>query len=161
MKIDSFPKLIDITSLIGQRIAGKRSTGIDRVNLAYVQRYHRDARALICYRGHWLYFMNWATYRNSILFKIDYFGLEKINYANVIIRKKLRPVYFLHDLLPLAHSEHFVSKAHIKHHQCLTTMMNTACGLILNSEDTRQNLIIYAKKHRLSLPQLLVAPLGT
>jgi glycosyltransferase involved in cell wall biosynthesis len=42
------PILIDVSRLLGARLAGRRSTGVDRVSLEYVRHFGSGARALVC-----------------------------------------------------------------------------------------------------------------
>lgn len=107
------------------------------------------------------HFVNFLPYSQSILFNTGHYGLEKKRYKNTVIRKKLKAIYFLHDIIPLTHPEHCAPGRDLEHHRRLSTMIDTGCGLILNSEDTKRILLSYSEKHNLSLPELLVAPLGT
>lgn len=192
MRIDQYPKLIDVSLLVDHYLKKKSPTGIDRVSLAYVRRYRKNALALVFFRGRWScldentsqkifgillseenassfairkmifrnYFKKEINCRDKLLLHTSHTGLDQKKYLRAVTQKKVKPFYFLHDLIPLTHPEFCDSKAPIFHLQRLLTMKKTGCGLILNSKDTENRLLSYAEKNHWALPKLLVAPLG-
>lgn len=104
--------------------------------------------------------LNWAVARNRLLLNTGHSGLDSHAYADAVRRQRVRPVYFLHDLIPLTHPEYSRPLEDERHHRRLTVMLETGRGLVLNSEATRADLLAYAERHDRVVPELIVAPLG-
>lgn len=99
--------------------------------------------------------------RQEILFNTGHSGLDSPNYIEQVRRYDLRPFYFLHDLIPINYPEYCREGEDRLHHQRLLTMLRTGCGLITNSTDTARSLHSYVTTHHLTMPPVLVAPVGT
>jgi len=87
-------------------------------------------------------------------------GLNDPGYAVHVQKLGLRPLYFLHDLIPITHPEYCRPGEAARHEARLHTMLTTAVGLVLNSQDTANALAAYASKKGLFLPPHVVAPLA-
>jgi glycosyltransferase involved in cell wall biosynthesis len=83
--------------------------------------------------------------RGMVLLNTAHSGLEDPGYAHRARRLGLRPVYFLHDLIPLTHAEYCSDGEAAKHRQRLTSMLSGGCGIIVNSNATRMSLAHYAQ----------------
>jgi glycosyltransferase involved in cell wall biosynthesis len=99
--------------------------------------------------------------RGTILFNTGHSGLDEPAYAAMVQHFGLRPVYFLHDLIPITYPEYSRPGDSDRHAARLATMLATGAGLIANSEITARELADYAAPRRLGLPPVVVAPLGT
>lgn len=99
--------------------------------------------------------------RGEILFNTGHSGLDCPSYVTQVQRYGLKPFYFLHDLIPINYPEYCREGEARLHHQRLLTMLRTGRGLIVNSVATETSLSDYVATHRLSLPPVLVAPVGT
>ena len=97
----------------------------------------------------------------ALLFNTGHSGLDVPGYGQAVIRFGLRPVYFLHDLIPITHPEYCREGEASRHEQRLHTMLSTGSGLITNSEATGAALCHYGKTVALDVPPFVVAPLGT
>ena len=107
------------------------------------------------------YVLNWqAPGAGSVLLNIGHSGLQEAEYGLRAKRMGLRPVYFLHDLIPITHPEYCRPGEADRHHQRVRTMLDTACGLIANSESTADELRAYAAVEQLAVPPLAVALLA-
>ena len=96
----------------------------------------------------------------SLLFNTGHSGLDDPRYARQVRRRGLRPIYFLHDLIPLTHPEYCRAGEADRHRQRLRTMLQTGAGLVLNSQATARDLLEYAASEELRLPPHVVAPIG-
>ena len=94
------------------------------------------------------------------LFNTGHSGLDHGDYARRIQRIGLRPIFFLHDLIPLTHPEYCRPGSAAKHHQRLETMLQLGHGLIINSQDTYTGLASYAASRRWTVPPHVVAHLA-
>lgn len=185
--------LIDITRLVHRRLRGRLPTGIDRVSLAYLERYGERASALLRIGGRWLTLDRRASQpvfdalvgrqprtrralaasvarglatrlrrnpRHQLLVNVSHGGLEHPRYALEVRRRQLRPLYFVHDLIPVTHPEAARPGQHARHHRRLQTMLASGHALVVNSRCTLEELEAYARRMGLRLPQTSVAPLA-
>ncbi|OIQ86536.1 glycosyl transferases group 1 [mine drainage metagenome] len=107
------------------------------------------------------YALRWSMRRGAVLLNTGHSGLDDPAYAEQVRRYGLRPVYFLHDLIPITHPEYCRPGEADKHARRLRTMLSTGVGLILNSEATAADLRAWASAQGMALPPTVVAPIGT
>ncbi len=96
----------------------------------------------------------------SVLLNIGHSGLQDPDYGPQALRLGMRPLYFLHDLIPMTHPEYCRPGEAGRHRQRLETMLATACGLIANSMATADELKSYAALENRPLPPTVVASLA-
>lgn len=72
----------------------------------------------------------------------------------------LRPVYFIHDLIPITHPQYCTPHAVRRHRGRVVNALKTACGIVVNSRSTAHELRTFAHQETLPLPPLTVAPLA-
>jgi len=172
--------LIDITRLLGLFFEGKLPTGLSRVGLSYIGRFHSQARAVVRYAGRWMelngadsrrafdalqvtdfsaaaglrtciagaYVFGWTAGNSRIFINTDYTGLDLPSYARVVRRRGLKPLFFLHDLLPIAHPEYFRPGEEARHRLRLQAVADLGQGLIVNSGVTLAALQDHAIGHQ-------------
>jgi glycosyltransferase involved in cell wall biosynthesis len=99
-------------------------------------------------------------WRGQWLFNTSHQGLESARYARDLWWHAHRPVFFLHDLIPLSHPQYCREGEALKHRARLNNMLTWGRGLILNSQDTAEHLHTYAQQAGLKVPPVLVAPLA-
>lgn len=116
-------------------------------------------------RIRWLVGSNYALswqwpLEGGILLNTGHTGLDCTDYAKRVQRYKLRPLYFLHDLIPITFPE-YARPGEAARHQCrLSTMLTTASGLIVNSAATGQELEAHASQLGVSAPPWVMAHLA-
>ena len=104
---------------------------------------------------------NWRRpTRGSVLLNTGHSGLDGADYAERVRRYGLRPLYFLHDLIPVSFPEYGRPCEAERHRRRLRTMLETGCGLIVNSSATGRELEAYAVAHGVSVPPWIVAHLA-
>jgi glycosyltransferase involved in cell wall biosynthesis len=113
-----------------------------------------------------LYRCGWSTltqihWRGLWLFNTSHQGLESFFYTRDLLWHAHRPVYFLHDLIPITHPQFCRLDEASKHQARLRHMLAWGRGLIVNSQDTKQQLQWYAQEAKLKLPPVKVARLGS
>ena len=96
----------------------------------------------------------------SVLFNTGHSGLDHPGYAGQVRRRGWKPIFFLHDLIPITHPEYCRSGEADKHRRRLETMLLAGQGLIINSSATRDALEGFAGRHGWSVPPCVVAPLA-
>lgn len=116
-------------------------------------------------RIRWLVGRNYALNRQapraeSILLNVVHSGLDSADYAERVRRYGLRPLYFLHDLIPMSFPEYGRPGEAERHRRRLSTMLTTARGLIVNSSATGQELEAYAASLGVAVPPWIEAHLA-
>lgn len=98
--------------------------------------------------------------KGGLLLNIDHSGLDGEGYSKKVKHFGLKPVYLLHDLIPITHPEYCRLGEKDKHIRRIRTMLETASGIITNSSDTFLSLKKFARNYDYKLPATVVAPLG-
>lgn len=88
-------------------------------------------------------------------------GLEQPGFADWLRCSRQKPVYMVHDLIPITHPEYCRAGEDGHHRQRMTVVLQTAAGVIVNSGDTGQALAQFADDIGLPLPPVAVAPLAS
>ena len=106
------------------------------------------------------YATSWRQSPATVLFNTGHSGLDSDDYAIRVRERGLRPVFFLHDLIPISHPEYCRAGEAERHHRRLDTMLSVGRGLVVNSRATLDDLEAYAGARQLALPPCAVAPLA-
>lgn len=72
----------------------------------------------------------------------------------------VRPVYLLHDLIPIEHPQFTTAHKAARHAGRVRRALEAASGIIANSQDTARAIRAFAQGEGLATPPLLEAPLG-
>jgi len=92
---------------------------------------------------------------------VGHTGLHRRNHGPWLERIGVRPVYFVHDLIPITHPQFCRDGEEDKHHQRVETLLRHGAGIIANSADTLAILVRFAEAQGLAMPaHTVVAPLG-
>ena len=95
-----------------------------------------------------------------VLFNTGYLWQENNYYAMQLRLFGARPVYFVHDLFPITHSEYFLPGQRQKHYQRMRVALTTGRGIIAISSDTQAALSRHAREVGLPCPPIVIAPLA-
>jgi glycosyltransferase involved in cell wall biosynthesis len=104
-----------------------------------------------------------ATARHSppcegmIYLNVGHTGLDEAALPHWLARHHVRPIYLVHDLIPLTHPEYCRAGEAEKHAQRMANVLASAAGVITNSRDTFAELDKFARTHRLNLPANVTA----
>lgn len=96
----------------------------------------------------------------SILLNTGHSGLDGHDYGARVGAYRLRPLYFLHDLIPVAFPEYGRAGEDARHRRRLETMLMTASGLIVNSSATGREFDAYASRLGVTAPPWVAAHLA-
>lgn len=88
-------------------------------------------------------------------------GMEFQHYYNAMRGRSIRPVFMVHDLIPLTHAEYCRPGVDATHRRRIRTALNHAVGLIGNSQATLDDLAREAQKAGIPLPPTVVAHLAS
>jgi glycosyltransferase involved in cell wall biosynthesis len=92
---------------------------------------------------------------------IGHTGLNSAGFRQWVTRSNTRPVYFVHDLIPITHPEFCRAGETGRHHERMQTVLRTATGIIGNSQATLDELAVFANGEDLPNPPAVAAWLGT
>lgn len=92
---------------------------------------------------------------------VGHTGLNSAGYRAWCGRADVRPVYLVHDLIPVTHPEFCRSGETEKHRRRMCTVLTTGAAVIGNSQATIDDLTAFAAGQHLPLPPHVVAWLGS
>ncbi|MES2974058.1 MAG: glycosyltransferase family 1 protein [Pseudomonadota bacterium] len=119
------------------------------------------ARRLVWKARLWSWMRNDFEVRGSILINTGHRGLEHPRHAQSLRNKGVRPVFFIHDLIPVTHPAFCRDGEQATHMARLRNAMAWGCGIITNSHDTRGQLLGLARAQGWPARPVLAAPLGS
>lgn len=153
----------------------KIATGIDKVDLAYIDHFKAASLALLRLKNRW-YLLNYKysqllfsailsnqplskkkiiyfcassillrSGKSSVLINTSHSGLEQVSYAVKAKHYFKHVIYFLHDIIPLEYPEYCKEGEYDKHIQRVKTIVDSASLIITNSQDTQEKLDNYCK----------------
>lgn len=184
--------LFDASRLIWRKWTGRLPTGIDRVCLAYLERYAGQALAVVQrkelrtilsaslsqrlfklllsdrngFRRNVTALLAAAATNSSargdgrVYLNIGHTGLDATGLPRWLAEQELKPVYLIHDLIPLTHPEFCRTGEARRHRARIRNALMSAHGVISNSAATERDLADFAKSHNLPMPTSVVAWLG-
>lgn len=181
-----------MTRLVWRRWEGRRSTGIDRVCLAYLNHFGRNAQAVIQHprirrildreasselfklladsRSDFRRALVFSVLRHAagggcdgrdrLYLNVGHTGLNHPGLRTWLARAKVRPVYFVHDLIPITHPQFCRPGEEEKHRERMRTVL-AGTGVIANSRATLGDLAAFSREQGLPDLPSVVAPLGS
>jgi glycosyltransferase involved in cell wall biosynthesis len=100
--------------------------------------------------------------RGKLYLNVGHTGLDVRSLPNWLKRTKLRPVYLVHDLIPITHPHYCRAGEAERHTKRMRHLLESTDGVISNSQDTLDQLEQFAIDQNLPLPRhKLTALLGT
>jgi glycosyltransferase involved in cell wall biosynthesis len=99
--------------------------------------------------------------RGRVYLNVGHTGLNDEGFRAWVTHVDVRPVYFVHDLIPITHPEFCRVGERDKHRSRMRTVLETAGGLIANSRATLKDLAAFAAREELKCPTGVAAPLGS
>ena len=97
---------------------------------------------------------------NRFLFNTGHSGLESDAYVDMLRAQRVRPLFMVHDLIPLTHPQFCRIGEEEKHFIRLKNAMEIASGIICNSLATMEGLVNLCMEHRWLMPPTTVALLA-
>ncbi|WP_125945566.1 glycosyltransferase family 1 protein [Sphingomonas sp. ABOLG] len=96
-----------------------------------------------------------ATYVN-----VGHTDFDLPSHTRWIGRHGLRPVYLIHDLIPITHKQLCRPHAVRRHLGRVANALRHGAGIVVSSQAVAEDLLRFARECRLKAPPLLVAPLA-
>jgi glycosyltransferase involved in cell wall biosynthesis len=91
------------------------------------------------------------------LFNVGHSGLERPWYAQWLVRKKVRPIFMVHDLIPLTHPGFCRCGEDRRHAARMKNVLKTATGIVTNSQTTFETLSQFAALSGCAMPPAIAA----
>lgn len=188
------PYLFDASRLVWRVWTGRLPTGIDRVCLAYMDRFGPRSRAVLLRKGlrvvlsprrsdalYALLRQGGPEFRRALVrllagvatdraeralagrvyLNVGHTGLDAPGLPQWLARKRLRPVFLIHDLIPLTHPQFCREGEERRHARRMVQALACAQGVIGNTQATLDHLADFARSVEMPVPPGLVAWLGT
>lgn len=100
-------------------------------------------------------------YAGCIYLNLNHKGIESQFYIRKLQQLKLKPVFFIHDLIPVYFPEFCRPQEQSKHTQRVKNMLQYGHALIVNSAYTKQEVERFALEQDLNCPQITVSWLSS
>ncbi len=84
-------------------------------------------------------------------------GLHNLDLVDWCARANVRPIYLVHDLIPITHPRFCRPGEDAKHVRRIQTVLSTASAVVANSKHTLETLTCFADQAGLPLPRAVVA----
>lgn len=97
----------------------------------------------------------------QIYLNVGHTGLNAPGFEPWLRRHELRPVFLVHDLIPITHPQYCREGEAERHAQRMEAALRSAHGLIFNSAQTRRDLATFATERCIDMSPSIVAWLGT
>ena len=98
--------------------------------------------------------------RGRLYLNIGHTGLDSPGFRGWALKSAVKPVFLVHDLIPITNPEFCRAGEAERHRQRMRAVLTTGAGVIGNSQATLDALAEFAGEERLSVPPFLVAWLG-
>lgn len=121
--------------------------------------FRRDLIALGVRRGNHL--RDRLSGRGRLWLNPGHTGLDVPGIAQWCQRRGLRPVYLVHDLIPITHPQFCRDGEDVRHRRRMSTVLESAAGVVANSADTLDSLAAFAAAGRARMPPTVIAWPGT
>lgn len=97
---------------------------------------------------------------DAFLVNTGHDGLEEETYLGWLRKRQIRPLFLVHDLIPVNHPEYCRPGEMHKHLSRMNNVLRFASGVITNSQTTLNELGGYAEKTGQPVPPSIAAPLA-
>ena len=102
-----------------------------------------------------------ADVADCLLLNTSHTGLENASYASSLRRRGARPVFFVHDLIPITHPEYCRHGERERHTRRIRNAVTAGRGIIVPSQHTLAKLRQFCGEAGLTLPPSAVVPLAS
>ena len=99
--------------------------------------------------------------KRRLYFNVGHTGLDDPGFTAWVRNSECRPIYLVHDLIPITHPEYCRNGEKSRHVQRMRTALSTAAGVIGNSKATLDDLSAFGRAEKLQPVPALAAWLGT
>lgn len=101
-----------------------------------------------------------AEGRGRLYLNVGHTGLNAAGFRRWAQNADVRPIYLVHDLIPITHPQFARPGEDLRHRERMKTALSTGAGIIGNSRATLDELTDFAGAEGLRMPPSIVAKLG-
>jgi glycosyltransferase involved in cell wall biosynthesis len=185
--------LLDVSRLIWRVWTRRQMTGIDRVCVAYMNRFGGRAHAVVqrnelrlvftpeqsdklfelLRQGNRFFRFKVILLLASVALKRQRLDLARKVYINTghtgldapglvdwLKKKQVKPVFLVHDLIPITHPKFCRPGEGTRHRARMRSVLDCALGIVFNSADTREAMEEFSASEGKPMPKSVVAWLG-
>ena len=98
--------------------------------------------------------------KDRFYLNIGHTGLDDPGFATWVTNANIRPLYLVHDLIPITHPEYCRTGELARHTKRMRTVLQSASGIIGNSRATLDALADFGRMNDLHVPPAITAWLG-
>lgn len=98
--------------------------------------------------------------KGRFLFNTGHNGLESDDYVTMLQRQQVKPLFMVHDLIPITHPQFCRDGEHARHLNRMRNAMRVASGIVCNSQATLSALVDLCCKEKWPMPLTTVALLA-
>ncbi|MFC4256576.1 glycosyltransferase family 4 protein [Croceibacterium xixiisoli] len=91
---------------------------------------------------------------------VSHTDFDLARHTQWVERNRVRPLYLIHDLIPITHAQYCTERATARHRGRVVNALRNAAGIIVNSEATEQELARFSARENLRQPPVLAASLA-
>lgn len=102
-----------------------------------------------------------ASTRGWIYLNVGHTGLDNPTMVAWLKAEQWKPVFLVHDLIPISHPQYCRPGEDAKHRRRMQTVLDTAAGVVVNSAATGEALAAFAIESGKGVPPTQVAWLGS
>lgn len=102
-----------------------------------------------------------CTSSGRLYLNVGHTGLGNQGFRRWVREMGVRPIYFVHDVIPITHPQFCRPGESERHRGRMRTVLETGNGIIGNSQSTIDELLQFARSEGLSVPPSVAAWLGT
>jgi glycosyltransferase involved in cell wall biosynthesis len=161
-----FREFSDVTRAVVQRGGFTRVLGesqsAELTHLLGDQHHHESPRKLMALlvRAFARPASDRRSFRHATYLNIGHTGLNLPGHSRWVHATGVRPIYYVHDLIPVTHPQYCRAGEAERHGLRIATTLRLGQGIITNSEDSAIELRRFAVANDLPQPPMIVAPLG-
>jgi glycosyltransferase involved in cell wall biosynthesis len=99
--------------------------------------------------------------QGRLYLNVGHTGLDSTGLREWVANADVRPVYLVHDLIPITHPAYCRTAEDARHRERMRTVLGTAAGIIDNTHATLDQLSTFAQDEGVAMPPALAAWLGS
>lgn len=96
----------------------------------------------------------------KVLLNLSHSGLDEPTYIDQVAKYGFWAYYFVHDCIPLLYPEYARPGEYLRHYHRLKSVFSSARGVIVNSDDTKEQVKYFASSMGFEMPKVAVSHLG-
>ena len=98
-----------------------------------------------------------APRAGALYINVGHTGLDEPSLPAWVARHRLRAIYLIHDLIPITHPQFCRAGEDEKHLRRMSNVLDSAAGIIANSQDTADEMAALAGRLEKAMPPMVVA----